>query len=112
MLLAGVLQVVCAFFPLVLVSVVAAFFGAAMHPVLNAHSQAIWQSYTPRELQGRVFSIRRLIAWAVMRVSTASAGGLAGVLDPGYVFASPGLICAVFCTAHLCHPSLLRAGDQ
>jgi MFS transporter, DHA3 family, macrolide efflux protein len=112
MLLAGVLQVVYGFSPLVLVSAVAAFFGAAMHPVLNAHSQAIWQSHTPRELQGRVFSIRRLIAWAVMPVSTASAGGLAGVLDPGYVFASLGLIWAVFCTAQLFNPYLLRVDDK
>jgi hypothetical protein len=112
MLLAGVLQVIYGLSPLVLVSAVAAFFGAAMHPVLNTHSQAIWQSYTPRELQGRVFSIRRLIAWAVMPVSTASAGGLAGVLDPGYVFASLGLIWAVFCTAQLFNPYLLRVDDK
>jgi MFS transporter, DHA3 family, macrolide efflux protein len=112
MLLAGLLQVVYGFSPLVLVSAVAAVFGAAMHPVLNAHSQAIWQSYTPRELQGRVFSIRRLIAWAIMPASTASAGGLAGVLDPGYVFASLGLIWVVFCTAQLFNPYLLRLDDQ
>ncbi len=112
MLLAGVLRVVYEFSTLVLVSAAAALFGAGMHPVPNAHSQAIWQSYTPRELQGRVFSIRRLIAWAVMPVSTASAGGLAGVLDPGYVFASLGLIWAVFCTAQLFNPYLLRVDDK
>ena len=31
-------------------------------PISNVHSQAIWQTQTPRELQGRVFSVRRLIA--------------------------------------------------
>jgi hypothetical protein len=45
-------------------------------------------------------------------VSTASAGGLAGVLDPGYVFASLGLIWAVFCTAQLFKPYLLRVDDK
>jgi DHA3 family macrolide efflux protein-like MFS transporter len=112
MLLAGVLQAVYGFSPLVLLSAGVAFFGAAMHPILNAHSQAIWQSYTPRELQGRVFAIRRLIAWAVMPVSTASAGALAGVLDPGYVFASLGLTWAVFCAAQLFNPYLLRVDDK
>jgi MFS transporter, DHA3 family, macrolide efflux protein len=112
MLLAGFLQVVYGFSPLVPVSVVAAFFGAAMQPILNAHSQAIWQSYTPRELQGRVFSVRRLIAWAVVPFSTASAGALGRVIDPGYVFASLGLTWAVFSAAQLFNPYLLRVDDQ
>jgi hypothetical protein len=63
MLLAGVLQAVYGLSPLLPMSALAAFLSAAMHPVLNAHSQAIWQSHTPREMQGRVFAIRRLIAW-------------------------------------------------
>ena len=53
MLLAGILQVVYGLSPLVLLSAAAASLGAAMHPILNAHSQSIWQSHTPRELQGR-----------------------------------------------------------
>jgi DHA3 family macrolide efflux protein-like MFS transporter len=88
MLVAGLLQIVYGLSPLVLVSAAAASLGAAMHPILNAHSQSIWQSHTPRELQGRVFSIRRLIAWTILPISTAVGGALAGVLDPGYVFAS------------------------
>jgi DHA3 family macrolide efflux protein-like MFS transporter len=108
MLLAGVLQVVYGLSPLVSISAAAASLGAAMHPILNAHSQSIWQSHTPRELQGRVFSIRRLIAWTTLPISTAAAGAFAGVLDPGYVFASLGLIWAVFSTAQLFNPYLLR----
>ena len=106
------LQIVYGLSPLLLISAAAAFLGAAMHPILNAHSQSIWQSQTPRELQGRVFSIRRLIAWAIMPMSTASAGALAGVLDPGTVFASLGLIWLLFCVAQLFNPYLLRVEDS
>lgn len=108
MLVAGVLQVVYGLSPLVLLSAAAAALGAAMHPILNAHSQSIWQSHTPRELQGRVFSIRRLIAWTILPISTAVGGALAGIVDPGYVLASLGLIWAVFCVAQLFNPHLLR----
>jgi hypothetical protein len=55
-----------------------------------------------------VFSIRRLIAWTTLPISTAAAGVIAGVLDPGYVFACLGLIWAVFCTLQLFNPYLLR----
>jgi MFS transporter, DHA3 family, macrolide efflux protein len=108
MLLAGMLQVMYGLSSFVLVSAAAAFFRAAMHPVLSAHSQAIWQSYTPRELQGRVFSIRRLIAWAILPISIAVAGALVGPLDPGRVFASLGALWALFCVAQLFNPKLLR----
>jgi MFS transporter, DHA3 family, macrolide efflux protein len=112
MLLAGVSQVAYGLSPLLLVSAAAAAVGAAMGPIFNAHSQSIWQSHTPRELQGRVFSIRRLIAWTILPVSTAAGGALAGTLDPGYVLASLGLIWAVFCAAQLSNPYLLSIEDK
>jgi hypothetical protein len=59
-----------------------------------------------------VFSIRRLIAWTILPVSTAAGGALAGALDPGYVLATLGLIWAVFCAAQLFNPSLLRVEDK
>src|SRR5215470_15307297 len=108
MLAAGIFQIVYGLSPLLLLSAAVASLGAAMHPILNAHSQTIWQSHTPRELQGRVFAIRRLIAWTILPVSTALVGALAGMLDPGYVFASLGLIWALFCTVQLFNPYLLR----
>lgn len=112
MLVAGIVQVVYGLSPLVLISAAAAFVGAAMGPILNAHSQSIWQSHTPRELQGRVFSIRRLIAWTILPVSTAVGGTLAGLLDPGYVLAVLGLIYALFSAAQLLNPYLLRVEDK
>jgi MFS transporter, DHA3 family, macrolide efflux protein len=101
MLVAGILQVVYGLSPLVVISAAAAFIGATMGPILNAHSQSIWQSHTPRKLQGRVFSIRRLIAWTILPVSTAIGGTLAGLLDPGHVLAVLGLTYALFSAAQL-----------
>jgi hypothetical protein len=112
MLSAGIFQVVYGLSSLLLVSTATAFLGAAMHPILNAHSQSIWQSHTSRELQGRVFSIRRLIAWAILPVSTGVTRTLAGVLDPGYVFAGLGAVWALFCVAQLFNPHLLRIKDK
>jgi DHA3 family macrolide efflux protein-like MFS transporter len=112
MLVAGFVQVVYGLSPLVLISAAAAFVGAAMGPILNAHSQSIWQSHTPRELQGRVFSIRRLIAWTILPVSTAFGGALAGLFDPGYVLAALGVIYAVFSAAQLFNPYLLRVEER
>jgi hypothetical protein len=48
-----------------------------MSPLLSAHSQTIWQTQTPRELQGRVFSVRRPIAQCTLPVGALSAGSFA-----------------------------------
>jgi len=39
------------------------FIGTGIIPILNGSNQAIWQSKVAPDIQGRVFSIRRLIAW-------------------------------------------------
>ena len=52
-------------------------------PIVNGSNQAIWQSKVPPDLQGRVFSIRRLIAWFVNPASMLIAGPLADfVMEP------------------------------
>jgi hypothetical protein len=40
-----------------------AFIGSSLGPIINGSNQAIWQSKVAPDVQGRVFSIRRLIAW-------------------------------------------------
>jgi hypothetical protein len=82
MLAAGIVQVIYGLSPLVLISAWPRSSAQPWARFLNAHSQSIWQSHTPRELQGRVFSIRRLIAWTILPVSTAIGGTLAGLFDP------------------------------
>jgi len=57
-----------------------AFIAAAMGALVNASNQAIWQSKVAPELQGRVFSVRRTIAWLVNPLAALIAGPLADVV--------------------------------
>jgi MFS family permease len=45
--------------------------------ILNGSNQAIWQSKVPPALQGRVFSVRRLIAQVTVPVAMLASGPLA-----------------------------------
>ena len=61
----------------------ASFLGVFFVPIINGSNQAIWQSKVAPDLQGRVFSIRRLIAWFVNPGAMLIAGPLADkVLEP------------------------------
>lgn len=62
----------------------AGMFVASMFAALiNSSNQAIWQTKVPPEVQGRVFSIRRLVAWLVMPLASLVAGPLADqVMEP------------------------------
>lgn len=62
---------------------VASFFGAFFVPIINGSNQAIWQAKVAPDVQGRVFSIRRLIAWFVNPAAMLIAGPLADfVMEP------------------------------
>ncbi len=62
---------------------VAAFLGAFFAPVINASNQAIWQAKVEPDVQGRVFSTRRMIAWLVVPLAQLVAGPLADqVFEP------------------------------
>jgi predicted MFS family arabinose efflux permease len=87
-------------------------FMDGMMPVMNAHSQAVWQAQTPRELQGRVFSVRRVIAQFTWPLSTAMAGWLGGMFDPGAVVSVLGLVLAIFCAVQIFNPYLMRVEDK
>lgn len=65
--------------------IVAGGFGAMFFsPILNACSQAIWQSKVAPDVQGRVFAVRRAISWSVMIVSPLLAAPLADIVfKPG-----------------------------
>jgi hypothetical protein len=52
-------------------------------PLINGSNQAIWQSKVAPDVQGRVFSARRLIAWFTNPISPLIAGLLGDyVLEP------------------------------
>jgi len=61
----------------------AAFFAMFFIPIINGSNQAIWQAKVPPDLQGKVFSIRLLIAWFVSPLAMLVAGPLADrLLEP------------------------------
>jgi hypothetical protein len=62
---------------------VASFFAASFGPIINASNQAIWQAKVEPDVQGRVFAVRRLIAWLVNPLAMLIAGPLADqALEP------------------------------
>ena len=59
------------------------FIGGLFVPLVNASNQAIWQAKVAPDLQGRVFSARRLIAWFTNPISPIIGGTMADfVLEP------------------------------
>lgn len=61
----------------------AMFFTALVSPLVNTSNQALWQAKVPPDVQGRVFSARRLIAWFTNPISPVIAGTLADfVFEP------------------------------
>ena len=61
----------------------AMFLTSLFSPLINTSNQAIWQAKVAPDVQGRVFSARRLIAWLTNPISPIIAGTLADfVLEP------------------------------
>jgi MFS family permease len=59
------------------------FLGTSIVPLVNGSNQAIWQAKVAPDVQGRVFSARRLIAWFTNPISPLIGGLLADfVLEP------------------------------
>ncbi|HMO60122.1 MAG TPA: MFS transporter [Roseiflexaceae bacterium] len=112
MIISAIAEVAFGLSSLVYLTAAMGFVTAAMIPILNAHSQAIWQSITPNELQGRVFSVRRVIAQFTLPIGTIIAGVTGGIFDPGMVIAVMAMIAVVFCTLQLFNPTLRRIEDH
>jgi MFS transporter, DHA3 family, macrolide efflux protein len=53
------------------------FFWTFVGPIINSYNQAIWQSKVPPDIQGRVFSVRRVIAQITGPLGLGIAGPLA-----------------------------------
>ena len=59
------------------------FIGAFLSPIMGSCNQAIWQSKVPPDVQGRVFSARRIIAFFFVPFTAIIAGPLSDfVLEP------------------------------
>jgi len=58
--------------------------GAVFFPLVNGSSQAIWQAKVAPDVQGRVFAVRRMIAWFMDPITPIIAGLMADfVTEPG-----------------------------
>ncbi|MGB5845850.1 MAG: MFS transporter [Anaerolineales bacterium] len=87
--------------PLIPVMAVAGFFLMFTMPIINGSSQAIWQSKVDPDVQGRVFSVRRMIAWSMTPLAYIVAGPLADrvfkplLMEGGALADSIGLLIGV-----------------
>jgi len=64
--------------------------GAMLGPLINASNQSIWQAKVAPDVQGRVFSARRLIAWSTNPITPIIAGALADFwLEPAMMSSTP-----------------------
>jgi DHA3 family macrolide efflux protein-like MFS transporter len=79
-LLTGLCFILAGLRPSAEIVTVAAFFFFFSLPFINGSSQAIWQSKIAPEVQGRVFAVRRMIAWSSVPLSYLIAGPLAEYL--------------------------------
>jgi len=76
--------------------VISSFIEGISIPLANVHSQTIWQSVVPPELQGRVMSVRMVIAWVFNPFSMLFAGVLADMIGVQLIFAVGGAIGIIF----------------
>ncbi len=64
-------------------------FTMMLIPLINTSNQSIWQAKVAPDVQGRVFSARRLIAWFAQPIAPIIAGTLADfVLEPAMTTSS------------------------
>jgi hypothetical protein len=87
------------------------FLTGAVPPMVNTVALTLWQQQTPLELQGRVFSVRRVIALSTSPLGTLIAGLASAANDPGKVLATLAAGYLVFSVAQFFNPALLRARE-
>ncbi len=112
MLLVGLMQMLFGLTPWLFIAAGISAFWSGVIPVMNAHSMAIWQGQTPRELQGRVFAVRRTIAQFTFPIGTGLAGLVGGIFSPGLAVAVTGGLLILFCVTQFFNPFLMKVEDK
>jgi len=76
----------------------AVFLGLGMffHPIIDSSNQAIWQAKVAPDIQGKVFSVRRLIAQLSVPLSLLMAGPLADQVFEPALSSQQGSLSGVF----------------
>jgi DHA3 family macrolide efflux protein-like MFS transporter len=73
--------------------IAASVLSTILVPLINGSNQAIWQAKVAPDVQGRVFSARRLIAWMTNPISPLIAGMLGDyVLEPAMRTSTSSLV--------------------
>lgn len=62
--------------PFIWLMAISGFIMMFVMPIINGSSQAIWQRKVAADLQGRVFAVRRMIAWSMTPLAYIIAGVL------------------------------------
>jgi MFS family permease len=75
---------------------IGSFFTSFFGPVINASNQAIWQSKVPPDVQGKVFSVRRIIAQITAPLAMLLTGPLADRIFEPAMRVSSGPLPALF----------------
>ena len=76
LMISGLFMALLGFRPWIPLMAAAGFGMMFTMPIINGSSQAIWQSKVAPDLQGRVFSVRRMIAWSTTPIAYLIAGPL------------------------------------
>jgi MFS family permease len=77
LMISGVFQMLLGVSPSLVLIAIAGFGAMFTMPIINGSSQAIWQTKVAPDVQGRVFAVRRMIAWSAMPLAYLVAGPLA-----------------------------------
>jgi len=112
MTLGGAAQVGLGLLPGLYLAGAAAFLISFTGPMANAHSQAIWQGQVPREAQGRVFAVRRVMAQGLGPLGQVLAGWLAARLYPGVGLALLGCVVVLVSGSQFLNRQVLRVEDR
>jgi MFS family permease len=72
--LIGISTMLTGFFTTLPLITAAQFLGLLALPIANGSSQAIWQSKVAQDVQGRVFSVRRMIAFSIIPIAYLLSG--------------------------------------
>lgn len=101
LIISGLFSMLLGLRPSIPLMAVAGFGMMFVQPIINGSSQALWQSKVAPDVQGRVFAVRRMIAWSTMPLAYAIAGPLADkvfkplLLEGGLLAGSVGQIIGV-----------------
>jgi hypothetical protein len=137
MIISGIFQAMLGLRPSLALMAVAGFGAMLTLPIINGSSQAIWQSKVAPDVQGRVFSVRRMIAWSMIPLAYIVAGPLADrVFNPllvqggalatsvgqiigvgpgrgtGLMFILTGLLCMLVAAAGYAYPHVRRVEQE